>query len=96
MRRCATRRGFATVLALLFIVLFLALWAVAYRETAALLRMDTVQSNRIQRDQGCTQAVAVGLTLLETGQPPASPYSGTVTINTPTGPQSFVVTVTEE
>lgn len=96
MRGQRPRRGFTTVLVLLLIVLFLCLWGVAYRQTAAALRMETVQANRVQRDQGPTLALAQALRLLETGTPPNSPYVGTVQVTGASGPQQFTVTFTQE
>lgn len=96
MRRRVARGGYTTVLALVFIVLLLCLWGVAYRQIAAALRMETVQANRVQRDQGATLALAQALKLLETGTPPTTPYSGGVTITNSSGSQSFTVTFTQE
>ena len=96
MTRRSRRHGYATVLAMFFIVLLLCLWGVAYRQTAAELRMASVQSNRIERDKGCTVALAQALQLLETGTPPASPYSGSVVVSTSSGNQTFTITYTSE
>jgi hypothetical protein len=96
MRRRNTRRGYTTVLALVLIVLLLCLWGVAYRQTAAALRMETVQSNRVQRDQGTALALAAALRLLQTGTPPTNPYIGSVTETTSSGTQSFTITFTQE
>jgi hypothetical protein len=84
------------VIVLVFIVLFFSLWSVAYRQTAAALRVESVQSNRVVRDEGSTQAVARGLALLETGLPPSNPYACSVTVTTSSGPRSFTVTFTAE
>jgi hypothetical protein len=78
------------------LVLFLALWGVTFRQTASVIRVASVQTLRLQRDQGSVQAVAYGVTLLETGLPPTSPYVGAVVIQTPTGPRSFTVTFSFE
>ena len=92
MRTRPMRGGYAMVATLIFIVLFTALWGVAYRQTAAALRIESVQVARVQRDQGSTVALARGLALLQTGLPPQSPYVCGVTLNTPAGVQSFTVT----
>ena len=94
MTRRPARRGYAMVIVLVFIVLFFSLWSVAYRQTAAALRAESVQSNRVRRDEGTTQALARGLALLETGVPPSNPYVRGVTVNTSTGSRRFTVTFT--
>ena len=96
MRQTAPRQGYATVLVLLFMVLFFSLWSVAYRHTAAALRFETVQAQRLTRDQGCSQALARALALLETDEPPSSPYVCGLTVNTLAGPQSITVTFTSD
>jgi hypothetical protein len=80
------------VLVLLFIVLFFSFMAVAYHQTSAALRLETVQAARVQRDEGSLQAAARALYLLETGFPPRSPYVGGVVIATSSGTRSYTVT----
>jgi hypothetical protein len=97
MRTASPRRGgFAMLLALVFLVLFLSLWSLAYRQVASVLRIETARSTRIRRDEGCTRAVARGLALLETGYPPTTPYSCGVTLTTSAGARDFTVTFTLE
>jgi hypothetical protein len=97
MRIRTPRRGYALLLVLVLVVLFSALWGVAYRQIAAAVRVEAVNVQQTQRDQGSTEAVAMGLTLLETGAPPLPwPYSCAVTLNTPAGPISYTVTFTSE
>ena len=91
-----TRHGYAMMLVLVFIVLFLALSAIAYRRTGAALRIESARSLQIQRDEGSIHAVARAVALLETGLPPSDPYVCGVTIDTPTGPRSYTVTLTSE
>lgn len=74
------RHGYALMQVLVFGVLFLVLLGVAYRQTASVLRVETVRVQQAQRDQGSVAAVALGLDLLETGLPPSDPYSCTVTV----------------
>jgi hypothetical protein len=88
------RRGYAMVLVLLFLVLFLALLGVAYREMAAAVRTVSVQSLEADRDEGSLHALARAMALLETGLPPANPYVCGATIDTSAGPRSFRVTFT--
>ena len=95
MRR-ASRRGYAMILVVLFLVLFLAILGVASCEVAALLRTVSLQTVHSDRDQGSLQAAALAVALLETGLPPTSPYVCVATIDTPTGPQAMRVTWTLE
>ena len=92
----ATRRGYAMILVVLFLVLFLAILGVAGCEVAALLRTVSLQTVHSDRDQGSLQAAALAVALLETGLPPTSPYACVTTIDTPTGPQPMRVTWTLE
>ena len=64
MRPTSARSGYAMMLVLVFIVLFLALLGVAYRQTAAALRIESVRSLQIQRDEGSIHALARALALL--------------------------------
>jgi hypothetical protein len=94
--RSSPRPGYALMLTLVFVVLFLALLGVAYRQMAAALRTESVRSQQVERDEGSVHALARGLTLLETGLPPSTPYVCGVTIQTSTGPRSFTVTFVSE
>lgn len=96
MRRNTPRHGYATVLVLLFMVLFFALWSVAYRQTAAALRFEAVQAQRVARDQACCQALARALALLEAGEPPLPLQIGGLTISTPAGLCPVTVTFTSQ
>jgi hypothetical protein len=97
MRRCpAERSGYALMLVLMFIVLLLAFLMVAYRSVASAVRIESVRSAEVSRDEGTVAALAKGLALLETGLPPSAPYAAAVTIDTPTGPRQFAVTFTCE
>lgn len=91
-----SRSGFALMLVLVFIVLFLAMLGVACRQTAAALRIESVRTLQTQRDEGSLHALAKGLALLETGLPPADPYICGVDISTSTGVRSFTVTFASE
>ena len=96
MRVTSSRSGYALMLVLVFIVLFLALFGVAYRQTAAALRIESVRSQATQRDEGSLHALARALALLETGNPPSDPYVCGVTIDTSFGPRSLTVTFASE
>lgn len=90
------RRGFAMMLVLVFIILFMAMLGVACRQTASALRIESVSLVQKQRDEGSLHAVAKGLALLETGIPPTDPYVCAVDITTSTGTRSYTVTFTAE
>ena len=90
------RRGYAMMLVLMFIVLFLALLGVVYREVASALRIESLHSLQVRRDEGSVQAMARALALLDSGLPPANPYVCGVTIDTPGGPEALTVTFTTE
>lgn len=84
------------MIVVVFVVLLLLLYSVAYRYTTSALRIETARTLQKERDEGTLQALARGLALLETGLPPSDPYVCGVTINTPTGPRSFTVTFASE
>ncbi len=96
MRTGTPRRGYAMVMALVFIALLLSIYSVAYRQVGAALRIETARTLLRQRDEGSVQALARGLALLETGLPPQNPYACAVTIDTSTGERSFTVTFSSE
>lgn len=94
--RPARRRGYAVMLASVFIVIMLSLWSVAYRQSAAALRVEVNRSLRLRRDEGPTQAVARALALLETGWTPEdSPSSYGIGVVTQGGERSYTITFTD-
>lgn len=96
MRPKPDRSGFAMMLVLVFIVLFLAMLGVTLRETASALRVEGARVKQLQRDEGSIHALAKGVALLETGLPPTDPYVCGVDINTTNGTQSYTVTFESE
>ena len=58
MRRLRSRRGFALMLVLFFMVLMLSLASLAYRQVGAMIRVESVRLQQANRDQGSLQAVA--------------------------------------
>jgi hypothetical protein len=90
------RRGYALLLVLVFIVLFLLLLGVAWRRVASALRIASVRTVEVQRDEGALHALARGMHLLETGLPPTNSYVCGTTINTSSGPRSYTVAFTLE
>jgi hypothetical protein len=84
------------MLVLMFIVLFLALLGIVYREVAGAIRIESLHTIQVRRDAGSVHALARALALLETGLPPANPYVCGVTIDTPGRPLAFTVTFATE
>ena len=86
-RHLPKRRGYALVLVFVFIVLFLAILGVAWRQMASALRIASLQTIQVQRDDGSIHALALALHLLETGLPKplgSGPYVYSVIIDLPT------------
>lgn len=92
----SARRGSAMLLVALSITLMLVALGVALRGLGSALWVQSAQTSRIQRDQGSVQALALALTLLETGAPPTNPYSCEVTINTSTGAVNYTATYSSD
>ena len=90
------RFGYALMLVLVFLVLFLSVLSVAYCQMAAALRAETARSLQARRDEGSIHALARGLALLETGLPPSDPYVCGVMIDTSAGARSFTVSFASE
>ena len=80
------------LLVLVFIALSFSFFAIAHHQMDAALRLETVKVHQDSRDEGSVQAVARGLTLLETGLPPTNPYACSVTIGTPPNERQYTVT----
>jgi hypothetical protein len=96
MKATATRPGYAMMLVLVFLMLFLSLLSLAYRQMGAALRAEAARARQARRDEGSIQALARGLALLETGFPASDPYVCAVIINTSAGANSFTVTFASE
>jgi hypothetical protein len=92
MKKAAERRGYALVIVLLFIAILLSLSSMLYRQLGAALRIESVRSAQVARDEGSLRALARGLALLQTGTPPSSPYKCGLMIETSAGPRDYTVT----
>lgn len=88
----STRRGSAMLLVALSIMLMLVALGVALRGLGSVLWVQSAQTSRLQRDQGSVQALALAVTLLETGAPPTNPYTCEVMVNTSRGAATYTVT----
>jgi Tfp pilus assembly protein PilX len=95
--RVQNRRGFALVLVVVTILVLLGFWAMAYRETASLIRVESSrllnQTRGVQSVHAMT-ALDQALTLLEVSRPTnRQTYVYTCTVNV-TPPAMFTVTFT--
>ncbi len=90
------RSGFALILVMAQLTLLFSCWSIANRHTGAILQLENALANRIQRDEGSLMAVARGLALLETGTPPSSPIAYSLTLTSPRGDVTYLVTFTEQ
>ena len=88
----SSRRGYALPIALLFVVLFTTMLGVAWRGMASAIRLQSVRTIQIQRDQGSIQALALAMHLLETGLPPSDPYACAAIVSTSDGLREYAVT----
>jgi hypothetical protein len=89
-RRRPDRRGYALVLVCIFVILFLAMLGVAWRQTASVLRIESLRAVQTRRDQGCLLAAVQGIHYLEQNISPSSPQTYTI------GGRSFTVTLTQD
>ena len=90
------RRGYAMIMVLLFLVIFLVFLGVVYRRVGGLLRTETIHAIQVQRDQGSIEAMGRATTLLQSGLPPTDPYVCGVTLATPIGPEAYTVTYAKQ
>jgi hypothetical protein len=80
------RHGYAMVLVVLFLVIFLGLWGQAARQIGTMVRIEEARARRVRRDADrlpAVTALAQALADLELGFPPSSPY--TCAVATPDG-----------
>ena len=74
-RRHARRRGgYVLPAAMLFLTVAFGMWAVLHRSAATVIRFEQARTLREGRNVFAAPAIAAGLRLLETGDPPADPY----------------------
>jgi Tfp pilus assembly protein PilX len=64
-RESKKRRGYSLTVVLLFLILLMYLWAVVYRTTGSLVRVQTVRVQRDVNDAGMLNAAAQALMYLE-------------------------------
>ena len=81
MKPSPQRRGYALVMVLLFITLFLGLWSMAVKQIGTMLRIEQARAARLKRDTEALPAItalAQALAALEVGYPPSTPYAAVV------------------
>jgi hypothetical protein len=77
MKTSTGRRGYALVMVLLFLTLFMGLWGIAGRQIGTMLRIEQARVRQANSDAvalPAMSALAQGLAALEVGYPPSSPY----------------------
>jgi hypothetical protein len=77
-REPSARRGYALMLVIVFLVLFLAMLGIAWRQVASVLRVETVRAVQTRRDQGCLLAAIQVMHLLEENPALTSPQESIV------------------
>jgi hypothetical protein len=70
-RKRASRRGYAMLLVVIFLVLLLSLLGATYRQLGSVVQVEAARSTAILGDQGCMQAAAQALAGLEANGPPS-------------------------
>jgi hypothetical protein len=84
MRPRPQRRGYAMVVVVMFVILFLGLWSLAARQVSSLLRVEQARAHRVARDVTnlpARRALAQALAALQVGYPPRNPYVCQVSID---------------
>jgi hypothetical protein len=84
------------VMVVVFIALVFSLFGVAHRQMASALRIEAARTLQTDRDTGSIEAVARGLSLLETGLPPSDPYVCEATIGSAPDQRWYTVTFQTE
>ncbi len=72
-RKRSNRRGYAMMLVLAFLVLFLAMLGAAWRQAGSIVRIETLRSVQARRDGGAMLAAVKGIHYLEDTPSPSSP-----------------------
>src|SRR5690606_14670902 len=88
------QRGFVLVTVSVMGALLMALWLIAWQATHDGLRAERFDLARERRDVALVRALAAGLHLLETGEPPSDPYACLYTVVD--GADTHEVTLTYE
>jgi hypothetical protein len=68
-------RGYVLPAAMLFLAIAFGMWAILHRSAATAIRFEQARVLRHGRNAFAAPAIAAGLRLLETGDPPGDPYA---------------------
>ncbi len=90
--RRTSSRGYVLPAVILFLTIAFGIWAVVFRSCASVLRVEQARSHRATRTQWSVPATASALRLLETGNPPTSPYDCKLAITQDTQTKYFHLT----
>ena len=88
------RQGYTMLLVLVFLVLMMGLTSIAYRQVAAMLRVESARTSQASRDAGSLTVAARALSLLQTGTPPTNPYECDITLDAIPTAKTYTVTMT--
>jgi hypothetical protein len=91
--RKTRRGGYAMMIVVLFLVLFMALLGMTFRDVATVLRVEAARSLQILRDEGSLAAAAQGVAMLQNGPPPSDPFTVTVGVTTSAGMQAYQISI---
>jgi hypothetical protein len=90
------RRGYALMLVIVFVALFLTMLGLTWRQTSSLLRVETVRAMQIRRDRGCLLAAIRGVHYLEKCKASTTTPDASQMYYIDGFPQTFTVTFTVE
>lgn len=79
--RARFRRGYAMIMVILFLVLFMGLWGQATSQIASMIRIEEARMRRVKKDATlypAANSLARGFAALEVGFPPSTPYACTL------------------
>jgi hypothetical protein len=92
----SNRRGYALMLVIVFVALFLTMLGLAWRQTSSLLRVETIRAIQSRRDRGCLLAAVRGIHYLEKCQAEAAVPEAAQAYYIDGFPNTFTVTFTLE
>lgn len=94
MKNNGRHTGYALAGTMMCILIITIMWLGVVKQIGSYLRIEKSFQQQQDYYDGCICALSWGLTLLETGLPPANPYSCTVHVGRD-GSQLFVITFEE-
>jgi hypothetical protein len=90
--RRTNRHGYVLPAVLLFLAVSFGAWAIVYRGSSTAQRVEEARAHRDVRSTWLAPAVAQGLRLLESGDPPTDPYACKVSLTQDGQTREFVLT----